>query len=86
MEGCDEIDTQEHCLRCPKTFSSINSHNYHIEYHDIFSEDLLKQVAVTKLFASLLEKREDASASTTGPMCCPDSREEGGCSDQCLVI
>ena len=20
MEGCDEIDTQEHCLKCPKTF------------------------------------------------------------------
>ena len=45
MEGCDEIDTQEHCLKCPKTFSTINSHSYHIEYHDIFSEDLLKQVA-----------------------------------------
>ena len=79
MEGCDEIDTQEHCLKCPKKFSSINSHSYHIEYHDIFSEDLLKQVAVTKLFASLLEKTEDASACTTGPMCCPDS-------NQCLVI
>ena len=78
MEGWDEIDTQDHCLKCAKTFCSSNTHSNHIEYYDIFSEDLLKQVAVTKLFASLLERREDASAFTAGPMCCPDSREEGG--------
>ena len=49
-----------------------------MEYHGIFSEDTIKQVAIIKLFASLLEKREDASAYTAGPMCRPSSREEGG--------
>ena len=73
MAGCNEIDTQEHCLQCAKLWSSSNTVTNHIQYHDIFSEDLTKQVAVTKLFVSLLEKREDASAHTTGPMCCPIS-------------
>ena len=86
MVGCNDSDTQEHCLQCAKLWSPSNTVNNHIQYHDIFSEDLTKQVAVTKLFVSLLEKREDASAHTTGPTCCPVSTEEGGCSDQCLVI
>ena len=87
MVGYNEMDTQEHCLQCDKLWSPSNTISNHIQYHhDIFSEDLTKQVAVTKMFASLLEKREDVSACTTGPMCCQVSMEEGGCSDQCLVI
>ena len=86
MEGCNEIDTQEHCLKCEKTIPTSNTYGDHIQYHDIYSEELAKQVAVTRLFSSLLEKREDASALTTGPVCCPISREEGECSGHCSVI
>ena len=77
-EGCGEVDTQEHCLECAKAYPSNSTQSNPMEYHGIFSEDTIKQVAIIKLFASLLEKREDASAYTAGPMCCPGSREEGG--------
>ena len=82
MQGCYEVDTQEHCLVCEKNISTSNT----IKYEDIFSDTIEKQVAVTKLFASLLERREDASAYTAGPMCCPVSPEDRGCSDSCLSI
>ena len=86
MVGCNELDTQEHCLSCSKLWFDENTQTNTMKYEDIFSEDLLKQVAITQLYASLLERREDASAVTTGPKCCPVSREDGGCSDPCLLI
>ena len=62
--GCPELDTPEHCIECvklnPKEAQDIN-------YEDLFSESFEKQVAITKLFSSLLERREDASALHTGP-------------------
>ena len=82
MQGCYEVDTQERCLVCEKNILTSNT----IKYEGIFSDTIEKQVAVTKLFASLLERREDASAYTAGPMCCPVSLEDGGCSDACLSI
>ena len=57
--GCKSPDTQEHCINCEKlTFANTNKND--IEYNDIFSSDITKQVAVTKLFTSLLVRREDA--------------------------
>ena len=56
MAVCNEIDTQEHCLQFTKLWYPSNTVTNHIQYQDILSEDLTKQVAVTKLFGSLLEK------------------------------
>ena len=63
---CLELDTPEHCLTCDPIYPK-ETRNYNIKYEDIFSETVSKQSDVTKLFASLLEKREDASALDTGP-------------------
>ena len=85
-EGCNQQDTQEHCLNCEKMLGT-NPASTDIQYSDIYSSDLNKQVAVTKLFVSLLERREDASAEAAGPRCCPVFEEENGeCSDQCQLI
>ena len=65
-----EDDSQEHCLECEDTYPE-GTRDKTISYSDIYSEDVQKQTAVTKLFATLLQRREDASASTTGPSCCP---------------
>ena len=61
MPGCTELDTPEHCLQCEKLFNNTQCSD--TQYDDIFSSDISKQVAVTKIFASLLERREDSSAS-----------------------
>ena len=63
--GCAELDTPEHCLKCEK-LSHDETQDTDIVYNDIFSETLSKQAAVTKLFTTLLERREDASSSPTG--------------------
>ena len=65
-----EDDSQEHCLKCEDTYPE-GTRDETISYSDIYSEDVHKQTAVTKLFATLLQRREDASVSTTGPSCCP---------------
>ena len=78
--GCQEKDTQEHCIECDKIVSSDQKRDT-ISYNDIFSCDITKQLGITKLFASLLEGREVASAKSTGPQCCPGSPRE--CSDHC---
>ena len=72
-------DSQEHCFECEDTYlSGIRDDN--ILYSDIFSDDVEKQAAVTKLFSTLLQRREDASASTTGPSSCPGP--PGNCNNQ----
>ena len=58
--GCSEADTQEHALICD-TLHPVNSRDTKIAYEDIFSADITRQAAVTKLFSTLLERREDAS-------------------------
>ena len=45
--------------------------NSSIDYNDIFSDDSAKQADVAHLFATLLERREEASSFTTGPGCSP---------------
>ena len=65
-----EDDTQDHCIKCEVTYP-LNTRDFDIMYSDIYSEDIIKQAAVTKLFSTLLQRREDASASTTGPSSCP---------------
>ena len=67
-----EEDTQEHILKCEVIYPT-NTRNSSIEYGDIFSEDVDRQAAITQLYATLIERREDASASTTGPSSCPGS-------------
>ena len=53
-------------LNCGIQYSDIQYSDIQysdIQYSDIFSSDITRQAAVTKMFASLLERREDASAS-----------------------
>ena len=51
---CGETeDTQEHCLSCDKLKSDTITHNY----EDIYSDDLNKQINITRLFSTLLEER-----------------------------
>ena len=81
--GCEEIDTQEHCIDCDKIYHP-ETRTDNIEYSDIFRNDINKQSAVTKLFTSLLERREVASANSTGPQCCPGV--PGECSNPCSKL
>ena len=79
--GCKEEDTPEHCLDC--TQLKLEETNVQdLLYEDIFSDNLSKQVAVVQLISSLLEKREDASAST-GPGCSP---QEGSNNSHTLSV
>ena len=67
--GCQELDTQEHILLCEKLYPVVRRDTSK-SYDDIFSDNVDKQAAIAQLFLTLLEMREDASASTTGPSCC----------------
>ena len=62
--GCPDLDSQEHCLLCNKLMDSRNSS---VVYENIFSENITKQSEAVILFATLLERREEASALITGP-------------------
>ena len=64
MLGCEKQDSQEHLLQCLK-LTSKNEDD--INFSDPFSSDVTRQAAVTKLFTSLLERREDAIAPPVGP-------------------
>ena len=66
MPGCESEDPQEHILQCLK-LTTNKAHDEDINDGDLFSSELTRQAAVTKLFASLLERREDAIASPVGP-------------------
>ena len=78
--GCEELDTQEHCILCEKAYPN-SLRNPDIVYNDIFSDDSAKQSAVVKLFSNLLERREETSFLNTGPSCCPegDSNSSHAC-------
>ena len=76
--GCPEADYQEHAMHCEPIYPYI-SRDTNILYNDIFSDDIMKQAAVTKLYSTLLERREDASALTIGPSNCPGN--PGQCID-----
>ena len=77
-----EEDSQEHCLKCD-TIYPPSMRKSDIQYSDIFHYDVTKQAAVAQLFASLIERREDASASLTGPSSCPGPPGQCDCSDIC---
>ena len=83
MNGCEELDQQEHLLECDKNYP-LESRTQDISYSDIFSYDITKQLAATKLFSSLLERREVASADSTGPQCCTGL--PGECCDHCTQL
>ena len=68
--GCNEPDTLEHCMVCNKLYQEETCPT-NMKQEDIFSENVYKQAAVIKLKVSLLERRDDASSSTTGPGCSP---------------
>ena len=79
--GCTKEVTPEHCLDCTQLkLEETNAQG--IIYEDIFSDNLSKQVAILQLISSLLEKREDASAST-GPGCSP---QEGSNNSHTLSV
>ena len=67
--GCPVADTQEHAMLCEPIYPFI-SRDTNIFYNDIFSDDIMKQAAITKLYSTLLERREDASALKIGPSNC----------------
>ena len=64
--GCIELDTPQHCMNFPQLHHE-EAHEKYIIYEDLFSDIISKQAAVTKLFSTLLERREDASSSYIGP-------------------
>ena len=76
--GCVEEDSQEHAMLCVP-MNPISSRNHNIVYEDIFIEDINIQAAVTKLFSTLLERREDANSEDIGPSSC--AGEPGQCID-----
>ena len=67
-----EEDTQEHMLSCDIIYPRSIRNNC-ISYNNIFSEDVTRQAAIVQLYTTLIERREDASASTTGPSSCSGS-------------
>ena len=64
--GCITEDTPEHILVCDH-LKSEETRNPDIQYEHIFSDNVVEQAAITKLFVTLLERREDASILKTGP-------------------
>ena len=50
---CPEDDSQEHLLVCPKIQTSLLTTADTIEYEDLFSDDIFKQVRI----ASIMEER-----------------------------
>ena len=73
--GCIDEDISEHCLVCNQ-LRNEETQSLDVTYEDMFSEDIARQAAAVQLIASLLQRREDASASTTGP----------GCSQSCKML
>ena len=65
-----EDDTQDHFNKCEITYP-LDTRDFDIMNSEIYSDDISKPAAVTKLFSTLLQRREDASTSTTGPSSCP---------------
>ena len=63
---CQVRDTPQHCMNCPH-LPNDEASNKDIRYEDLLSDILLKQTSVTKKFAVLLGRREEASSSFTGP-------------------
>ena len=51
------VDTQEHCLECPKLKSIIKPTEMHINYNQIYSQSESEQKAVASLFLTILERR-----------------------------
>ena len=51
------VDTQEHCLECPKLKIIIKPTEKHLEYNQIYSQSESEQKAIVSLFLTILEKR-----------------------------
>ena len=64
MNGCEDLDTHEHCLNYVKNYPT-NTRSQSILYCD--SNDITKQAAVTKLFIHLLERERLAVPTSLVP-------------------
>ena len=58
---CGEEETTEHILNCIKLIENCPTlyHNNVVHYQDMYSEDLVKQIRVTKLYEKVLIVREE---------------------------
>ena len=58
---CGEEETTEHLLNCIKIIDKCPAlyHDNVVQFQDIYSEDLTKQIRVTKLYEKVLEVREE---------------------------
>ena len=55
--GCNEEDTLRHLLKCNKLVQEHVVVTDSMEYEDVFSTDLEKQLKVTRLFSTLIDRR-----------------------------
>jgi hypothetical protein len=61
-----QLDTQPHILQCVKLLENENlMTKITISYSDIFSQEVHKQVKVTKLFDYFLQKRRKIEKATS---------------------
>ena len=58
---CLEDETTEHLLSCAKLIDKCNAlyKDNVVQFQDIFSDELVKQVRVTKLYEQVLQAREE---------------------------
>jgi hypothetical protein len=57
-------DSQEHCLECPEISAN---RGIEVKYEDMFSQNIEKQVALTKAFSTVLEERTRLLEAATRP-------------------
>ena len=65
---CGEEETTEHILNCLKLIDNCPSlyHDNVVQFQDIYSEDLEKQIRVTKLYEKVLIVREELLTEREG--------------------
>ena len=60
IKDCFYEESQEHLLSsCIKLTNLVNHKNLAVNYKDIYSKSIKKQIKVTKMFAKLLETRSE---------------------------
>ena len=72
---CDitSLDSQEHLMVCTELSPHIEKHMRDIQYNDMYSQDIHKQLGVAKLFVQLLDLRDkrleelESSPAGAGP-------------------
>ena len=61
ITGCDEFDEQKHLFECEVLLnnSDILANNVKVEYEDIFSEEVSKQINAIRLLAQIWITRKN---------------------------